>query len=663
MLSVKRQCAAGETLGRPIETGRSAGPRRASGALLAGVAVLAFVPGEASARTSASVLTRTQADALRQGALTVRIRADARRRVTLRARTRPASRSGAPRSLVLTPTTSLRFSRAGSRTVRLGLTAAGRAALRGCGDRSVAVVARTTAIRAQSTPRRRAQTRRPAFTGAARAVTATARLRGDPSGCYTVGVASRSINPDRNGTYAGQPVYLGGYGIGSGPILQGRPATGFLDDGIKVRALVVGDGKRHFASADIEAQGWFVATKDGPYGLIDMRKRVEQLTGGKLKASEVFVQSDHSHGGIDAMGVWGGMPLEYRAYIVRRTAEAVVDAFNHQEPGTLHYGTAEGNPPGDDKARLLSNQFGYDEANRTLDSEVRMLQARDGDGNAFASVLNFSAHTTVLGSSNTKATGDWVQQANVLLEKRYGGEAVTLVATLGRTQPADRGCQDKALKGHAASLCSLNEYAGRVVDRAAQAVAAARPITGTPVVRASSYLIQDISSNAILLGLLVGGDNPVFGAPLNRALTPPWLTGNVLGTVSGSARIGDVLLSSMPGESYPQIPLTVRSIVKPRGHMTMGLSNDQLGYIIAPFESYPEPIRRSFFNERGDEPSPIDNDNYFFNVSHTLGERLICSLLRGAGDVFDKGTTYRDAYERCPLFPNDLLLAPGADTN
>ncbi len=35
----------------------------------------------------------------------------------------------------------------------------------------------------------------------------------------------------------------------------------------------------------------------------------------------------------------------------------------------------------------------------------------------------------------------------------------------------------------------------------------------------------------------------------------------MLGTITGSARIGDVLLSTMPGEAYPQIPLKVRELV------------------------------------------------------------------------------------------------------
>ena len=171
-----------------------------------------------------------------------------------------------------------------------------------------------------------------------------------------------------------------------------------------------------------------------------------------------------------------------------------------------------------------------------------------------------------------------------------------------------------------------------------------------------------MATNAVILGGNLGVSGPI-GVDINRALTPPWLTGNVLGTVTASIRIGDVLLSSLPGEAYPQIPLRVKELVPARGHMTAGLSNDQLGYLIAPYEAYPEPIRRSFFNQRGDEVSPIDNDNFFFNVSPTMGERVTCSLLRGAGEVFGRGLAFREAAgERCAVFANDLLQPAGADT-
>src|SRR3954467_1435024 len=396
---------------------------------------------------------------------------------------------------------------------------------------------------------------------------------------YEVGLATRSINPDPDGTYAGAPVYLGGYGIGGGsPVLTGRAATGILRDGSAVRAIVIGDGKHALAIADVEAQGWFAETRDGPYGISDVRRAVAQATDGRLPASRVIVQSDHSHSGVDLMGVWGGTPDAYRAYVVKQTTEAILAAYRARRAGTLWYGTA----PGRD---LLSNQFDYDAANQAMDSDVRVLQARDRHDAPFATMLNFSAHATVLGSSNTKATGDWPEAANRMLEQRFGGDALTVVGTLGRTQPADRGCHDpSATTADAKNICALDDYATRVVDRTADAAANARPLTGKAMVAATSYLITDPSSNPVLLGLLYGGQ--AAGIPTTPALPPPWMPGNVIGTTTSTARIGDLLLSAGPGEMYPQIPLKVRELMPgERGYLTAGLANDQLGYLLAPDES------------------------------------------------------------------------------
>ena len=45
-----------------------------------------------------------------------------------------------------------------------------------------------------------------------------------------------------------------------------------------------------------------------------------------------------------------------------------------------------------------------------------------------------------------------------------------------------------------------------------------------------------------------------------------------------------------------------------------------------------------------------------------MGDRVTCSLLRGAGETGGTGNTYRDQYQPCALFANDLLRSHGADT-
>ena len=549
-------------------------------ALAMAFAMVAAPPADAAVSKKPSpvrvqVLTETQNAVA--SSKRIRVRVSSTKRGFVRLGGRVVTTPGGKRRIVrLTQRRTLKVKRGTTRTLLLKLLARGRkeigAAKKGCRGSRVQVFALYDARRKARDVGKGKTVRYDAQGKSLRRDLRRCLPGAQPGGAgggYKVGVADRSINPGADGSFGGQPVYLGGYGFGSGPILTGRTADGILGPGIRVRAVAVSDGRRSMAVADIETQGWFTATKDGPYGLVDMRKRVQALTGGALTAGATVIQSDHSHSGPDTMGVWGGVPVAYRQMIADRTVEALVEAFRTMQPGTLYYGTA----PGRD---LLSNQFDYDPANQAVDSDVRVLQARTGSGRPFATLLNFSAHPTVLGSSNRKVSGDWVSSAAPQLERRFGGEAMTMVGTLGRTQPADRGCAAAPLPpaGPTRDLCSIDGYAERVVERAEDAAVAAKPLGGDPLVQARSYLVQDPATNAPILGLNVAGQ--AAGAELNRAVTPPWLTGAVLGTVTASARIGDVLLSTMPGEAYPQIPLKVRELVQARGYMTAGLAGDQL---------------------------------------------------------------------------------------
>ena len=97
-------------------------------------------------------------------------------------------------------------------------------------------------------------------------------------------------------------------------------------------------------------------------------------------------------------------------------------------------------------------------------------------------------------------------------------------------------------------------------------------------------------------------------------------------------RVGTLLITTNPGEAYPNVREQLMQQVRgPRRFWTIGLANDQLGYLIAPLpEGYPKPIFSSFFS--GDinnpatwSPDPIGNDNFFFNVSPTIGDHVMCS--------------------------------------
>lgn len=526
----------------------------------------------------------------------------------------------------------------------------------------------------------------------------------DPSGgkpvrgaVYLVGGGVADINPTPD-MLANDDFYLGGYGFSDFkagnavqvPSTAGRFATGILGDGAHSRAFAVSDFTHTIVLAQIETQGYFAAYKVGPFGITEIRKdasaeiaslaAAHNFTSPVPTASEILVDSDHSHGGPDTVGVWGGVPTSYLKLVHDRTVQAIVDAWLSLRPAVLTYGAVHGGVSGEAAYRpadgdwLIHNQFSDDPNNQVMDDEVRVLQARDPhSGKVLDTYVNFSAHPTVLGSSNTKVTGDYVGRLDDKLEAAFGGFGMDQVGTLGRTQPERADCP--GLGGDdsnpTVALCKLDSYADRVVKKVKEALAIAQPMLGTPQVALNSYLLTDAATNPVLLGSIYGGK--AIGAEAGRAANTPWFTGNAMGTTYFSGRIGDLLLSGGPGEMYPQIVQKVRDTVTGmRGYLSIGTAGDFLGYIIAPLEAYPCPATASLvsgacnLSSSSDptqiSPDPIGNDNYFFNVSHTFGERLTCDLLRGAGDILaGDAQKYWSTYDRCAAFANDLALPPGAD--
>src|SRR5581483_7668716 len=157
--------------------------------------------------------------------------------------------------------------------------------------------------------------------------------------------------------------------------------------------------------------------------------------------------------------------------------------------------------------------------------EVRVLQAKDpSTGAVLHTMLDFSAHATVLGGQPL-VSGDWPQAVNAKMQSAFGGDALTVVGTLGRTQPEDSSsCTGNEKTDPSVPLCELDSYASKLMPRIQQAIGDEQELTGTPVVDSAGYLIRDPATNAFLLALLEGGSN--VGAPVNRADTDPWLVGN-----------------------------------------------------------------------------------------------------------------------------------------
>jgi hypothetical protein len=448
---------------------------------------------------------------------------------------------------------------------------------------------------------------------------------------WRAGFAKELLDPSA-AELASHNFHLGGYGI-----LPTRQSQGPLVDGdgsvehIYARAMAVSDAGGHtLLLAALENQGTFTADKQGPYGIYDIRRQVSADTG--VPVDMIVVNSDHSHAGPDLIGLWGGVPVSYLQYVHDQTVKALDEAFHRRVPAQLLVGgTVPTMPtpavggylagtatPGE---YLVHSQFGtdtqtgYDDS--AVDTQLRVLQAVDKDGEMLGTLINYATHATVMGGGNLLYSSDWPGRVARATEQSLDEPvAVTMVADVGRSQPprpnSDAKCGQPLHPS--CDVDQLDTYTRLLSPWVVQAVATAKPVQGQGVA-GREVLTREAGMNGALLGVSYSGELPVRGYGAYRSTTTPWMEGTAIGTFVSVHRIGNVLLTAAPGEAYPDIRFGVsRELSGVQSFFTFGLANDQLGYLIAPTTEYPWIAA-----------SNPGNDNAFFNVSPQYGDHVMCT--------------------------------------
>src|SRR3954470_13963075 len=144
---------------------------------------------------------------------------------------------------------------------------------------------------------------------------------------FRAGAAVASIDPP-------MPVYAGGFGL-SPPITR-------VHDPLEVRAFYVSNGTHAVAMAVVDAQAWFAAYQEGgDLGISGARDLAAKRIGGGLKASDIIVQSTHSHAAATLEGIWGPVPPKYLQLVRDRTAQALTEAARSARPAHLQYGAVD----------------------------------------------------------------------------------------------------------------------------------------------------------------------------------------------------------------------------------------------------------------------------------------------------------------------------------
>ncbi len=278
----------------------------------------------------------------------------------------------------------------------------------------------------------------------------------------------------------------------------------------------------------------------------------------------IFAMS-HTHSGGDLIGIYGHYPVEYIAHVQNQTVDGLAQALKNMKPVAQFKGISKEMPM--DGARIM----GLIRNARNpglLDPTFSILQAVDGDDKPLATIINFACHPESLSAGPREISADFPgYMCNKVMEE-IGGQVLFLNGALGGMVSGDN-----SERTHDSARDTGNKLAEIVLGMLKHA----QP----PV---------DFKFRAETRELELPLTNPAFQQMFDQ-LPRPIRQGRVI-TDMTYLELGEMQMVTLPGEVLPEVSYEILEQMQGYPRMLVGLANDQLGYIIPPYD-----FRDSYYEE------------------------------------------------------------------
>ena len=430
---------------------------------------------------------------------------------------------------------------------------------------------------------------------------------------------------------------LGGYDLNCG-----RRATVEHDPLTVEGFALTGDNGESLVLVKTVNVGYFAEYKTtlGADGIYAVRQRIAKQVaalGGTLPADQIIVTSDHSHHGPDTIGIWGGVDGVYLQQMADAAVRAGVAAWQARKPARLFAASIQGPP----------TKSSYDNPpTNDPDPEFRLLTAETATGEHIGSWVNYSPHATVLGSDNDQATGDWTAWANQIVKQMWGGVGIGLVGALGAmdwNKSGDNPAREAEARARLRTLLTAAKAARFEV------------LDGTVQVK-TTFLNEPVTAPALVaLTNSPGVETEQLTVKVERQILPPWAAAAVIGTQITTARIGELLVTTYPGEPFPQLHYAFKdgAITGQRMSFTLGAAQDFLGYMVRTDAQYRQTAQEGTLYLAGCPDHEIGvpagvqegecTDHWSLMVSPNIGRHALCAHQNAAASFgFTRGPQDED---------------------
>ena len=214
-----------------------------------------------------------------------------------------------------------------------------------------------------------------------------------------------------DGTF--QAAYLAGFG-------NGRAATGVRGaaqglagegDGLWARAIVLKQGDTSLALVSVDMVGWFYDD------VLGVRELVKQRG---VDVDHVIIDSTHTHQAVDTMGLWGraylrsGYTNEHRLFLQDTIATAIAEAAEAAVPVTMVLGGVAASDY--DSVKGTANVGGDTRDPYVVIDDVGAAQFVDANGDTVGTLVNWACHPETRADENTLLSSDFVHALRKTVE-------------------------------------------------------------------------------------------------------------------------------------------------------------------------------------------------------------------------------------------------------
>jgi hypothetical protein len=276
----------------------------------------------------------------------------------------------------------------------------------------------------------------------------------------------------------------------------------------------------------------------------------------KVGLSHLVVACSHNHAAPDTLGVYGHFPAEYNTFLVEQVVQSAAQALKDCRP-VKELRTASRELPMDG-ARVI----GYFRNARNpglIDPTISVIQPVGQDDKPIATVVNFACHVEGITEGVTQLTADFPGYMCDKIAATGGGVPVFLNGAVGGMVSGD----NKARTHEEAKVMGEG-----LADIVADLLKSARPpatFTFALDVRRIEIPVTNLRLREMVRNL----------RPVER--------GRVISEMA-LVTVGETQIVTLPGEVLPEVSFEILERMKGFPRMLVGLANDQLGYIIPPYD-------------------------------------------------------------------------------